>query len=75
MADFSSVGEIRSSNPVQEKSPSKDEKTIARRSKQSTIPESRPSLHINIQIHISPDSSPEQIDQIFESMSKHLRDL
>jgi len=31
-----------------------------------------PSLHIDIQVHISPDSSPEQIDKIFESMAKHL---
>lgn len=31
-----------------------------------------PNLHIDIQIHISPDASPDQIDQIFESMAKHL---
>jgi hypothetical protein len=31
-----------------------------------------PSLNINIQIHISSDASPGQIDQIFESMAKHL---
>ena len=31
-----------------------------------------PSLHIDIQVHISPDSTPEQIDKIFESMAKHL---
>jgi hypothetical protein len=30
------------------------------------------SLHIDIQIHISPESSAEQIDQIFGSMAKHL---
>lgn len=34
-----------------------------------------PKLHLDIQIHISPDSSAEQIDKIFESMSKHLRGL
>jgi hypothetical protein len=33
-----------------------------------------PEVHIDVQIHISPDSSPEQIDQIFESMAKHLYD-
>jgi hypothetical protein len=32
----------------------------------------KPSIHIDVQIHISPDSSPEQIDKIFESMAKHL---
>jgi len=31
-----------------------------------------PSLHIDIQVHISPDSTPDQIDKIFESMAKHL---
>ncbi|MHB1689039.1 MAG: DUF5343 domain-containing protein [Ignavibacteriaceae bacterium] len=31
-----------------------------------------PSVHIDIQIHISPDASPEQIDKIFISMSKHI---
>lgn len=36
---------------------------------------SGPSLHLDIQIHISPDSSPEQIDQIFASMAKHLKDF
>lgn len=32
----------------------------------------RPSLHIDIQIHISPESTTTQIDQIFKSMAKHL---
>lgn len=31
-----------------------------------------PAVHIDIQIHISPESSSEQIDKIFESMAKHL---
>ncbi len=31
-----------------------------------------PSIHIDVQVHISPDTSSEQIDKIFESMSKHL---
>jgi len=31
-----------------------------------------PALHIDIQIHISADSTPQQIEKIFESMSKHL---
>lgn len=30
------------------------------------------SLHIDIQIHISPESTAEQIDSIFSSMAKHL---
>ena len=31
-----------------------------------------PTIHIDIQIHISPDTSTTQIDQIFASMAKHL---
>jgi hypothetical protein len=36
------------------------------------VQQNTPTLHIDIQIHISPESSPEQIDQIFASMAKHL---
>ena len=32
----------------------------------------RASLAFNVQIHIHPDASPEQIDQIFASIAKHL---
>ena len=46
---------------------------------QATVPieirEQFPSLHIDIQVHISPDSSETQIDKVFESMAKHLKDL
>lgn len=31
-----------------------------------------PSIHIDLQIHISPDASADQIDKIFASMSKHI---
>ncbi|QTN30768.1 hypothetical protein HZ994_00660 [Akkermansiaceae bacterium] len=31
-----------------------------------------PEIHINVQVHISPESTPEQIEKIFESMRKHL---
>lgn len=31
-----------------------------------------PSVHIDIQVHISPDAPADQIDKIFESMAKHL---
>ena len=31
-----------------------------------------PSLHVDIQVHISPDATTDQIDQIFASMAKHL---
>jgi hypothetical protein len=35
----------------------------------------RPALHIDIQVHIDPASSAEQIDQIFASMARHLYGL
>lgn len=38
----------------------------------STQASSHPNLHIDLQIHISPDSTPEQIETIFASMAKHL---
>ena len=34
-----------------------------------------PQLHINIQLHISPETTTEQIDKIFESMARHLKDF
>mgnify|MGYP001059217019 CR=1 FL=1 len=35
-------------------------------------PFATPNIHIDLQIHISPDASPDQIDKIFASMAKHL---
>jgi hypothetical protein len=32
----------------------------------------QPSVHIDFQIHISPEATPQQIDQIFASMRQHL---
>lgn len=44
-----------------------------RPSKDNPKPRHRdPSLNINVQVHISADASPEQIDQIFRSMGEHL---
>ena len=34
--------------------------------------QSAPSLHLDIQIHIASDASPDQIEAIFASMAKHL---
>ena len=58
LADFSAVGGLGVS-PRADVPPTP--------SKQAT-----PSLHINIQVHISPDATTDQIDQIFASMAKHL---
>ncbi len=38
----------------------------------SVINPSFPNIHIDIQIHLSPETSPEQIDKFFESMAKHI---
>jgi hypothetical protein len=34
-----------------------------------------PQLHLNIQIHISPETTPEQIEAIFAAMGKHLKSM
>ncbi len=36
---------------------------------------SLPDFNINVQIHIAADAKPEQIDQIFASMAKHLKEF
>ena len=38
----------------------------------ASIESPTPTLHIDFQVHIAADAPPEQIDQIFESMAKHL---
>ena len=35
-------------------------------------PPAAPGLNINLEIHISSDATPDQIDKIFESMAKHI---
>jgi hypothetical protein len=38
----------------------------------SQQPQHPPGININLQIHISADATPDQIDQIFASMAKHI---
>lgn len=45
-----------------------DPKTAAKAGANSNAP----SLHIDVQVHVSAEASAEQIDQIFASMAKHL---
>ena len=62
----------KNSNKVQlesSNSPSHIENNTAR---YNVVGASQPNLHIDLQIHISPDSTPEQIECIFASMAKHL---
>lgn len=78
-------GEIRERKSDSKKKSSKVERTIKKKAKEDVeIPEkdcfnekqmrgiNRPNFHIDMQIHISPDTSLEQIDAIFASMAKHL---
>jgi len=37
--------------------------------------ERSPSIHFNVQIHISPEATADQIDTLFASMARHLKDL
>lgn len=48
--------------------PVTDVKTAAKAGAKSNAP----SLHIDVQVHVSSEASAEQIDQIFASMAKHL---
>ena len=71
LADFKSVVPATTKSLTPTKAPPKpvEEEQQA----QTDIPSQlSPSLHIDIQIHISPDAPADQIDQIFASMAKHL---
>lgn len=49
------------------------EKTVSERHAHRAT--GQPLLHLNIQIHISPEATSEQIDQIFGSMAKYLKEV
>ena len=70
-ADFSALGEV-AAPPLPKNDPTPNTTNSGAASPLSGDGTSTPSLHIDIQVHISPDSTPEQIDKIFESMAKHL---
>lgn len=67
-----SAGTGKSAKPATSKRGSKEHERDNGRDDSKKAPGFSPKLHVDIQIHISPDSSPEQIDKIFESMAKHL---
>lgn len=69
-ADFSATGQIVQAQ--KENVNSAGNSSQSAQSDQNMGNGPKPSIHINIQVHISPDASPDQIDKIFESMSKHL---
>jgi hypothetical protein len=71
LADFSSPSGRKSSNDKNIRS----EPILIKTSEENAVKEENsfiPKLHIDIQIHISPDATPQQIDHIFESMAKHI---
>lgn len=55
--------------------PREEPESDVRVSQQTESMATMPSIHIDLQIHLSPEASPDQIDQIFASMAKHLKDL
>ena len=67
---------------TKEKAPAAKKKTSKKASKTQKLTspansvsngsQSNPDININLQIHISSDATPDQIDQIFESMAKHI---
>lgn len=65
----------RKSAPIQVASPNSPPAEPAHAQVANTHPKPLgkfPAIHIDVQVHISPDTSPEQIDRIFASMAKHL---
>ena len=68
LADFSSLP----NSPKQEDTKTNDDLVRVLKQSNQQAPHFSPNLHIDIQIHISPETTPEQIDQIFASMAKHL---
>jgi hypothetical protein len=86
-ADASKAPEDRPKKPGQEQASMKREKRVetpetknkpdrlADSSRGAQVPLNQPQIpgiNINLQIHISADSTPDQIDQIFASMAKHI---
>ena len=82
LADFDGIQSTSPHPPVKQSKPQgivskpiESQKTrtdVAVTSNPPATGQDKPSLHIDIQIHISPDASADQIDQIFASMAKHL---
>lgn len=60
------------SSKVHEKPINTSQISSTKRVETQTKNEQGPDLRINLQIHISADASPDQIDQIFASMAKHI---
>lgn len=71
MADFSDIQNEKTSEKSADKE-SEGNKVLQSQQSELSLSENTPSIHINIQFHLSPEMSSDQIDAIFKSMSKHL---
>ncbi len=58
--------------PAKVKEKEKEEKQQTHSQPQSRQQSDLPSLNVNIQVHISSDATPDQIEKIFEAMGKHI---
>ncbi len=58
------------STPTKAPHPSADPREHERQEREQN--RSAPGININLQVHISADATPDQIDQIFASMAKHI---
>ena len=70
LADFSQADDP-SQEDVDRPQP-ETSKPVAQPGAEDGVSRSKVSLHIDLQIHISPEADAEQIDQIFASIAKHL---
>ena len=68
LADFGAVEDAPSLPDVPVEQPDSD---IGAATFNRGIP-SKASLHIDVQVHIHPDTNDEKIDKIFKSMAKHI---
>jgi hypothetical protein len=62
------TGPRRTSAPPKSEHPSGTREPLP----QAPSPPGDPSIHINLQIHISPDASSDQIKEIFANISKYI---
>lgn len=72
MADEAPTGSVQVPIELPKQENAADTEAPAGRNDETVKLTGRPALHIDIQVHIDPTSSAEQIDQIFASMAKHL---
>ncbi len=61
-----------STKKVSKKQIEKQPKATANQHSHRTHEQKAPEININLQVHISSDATPDQIDKIFESMAKHI---